>query len=173
MFRAQYAYHQEVNDANCTYAASGIVTLCKWPSAGFVVPDGRFVFVQFYFNLLVLEYLFCFFSNANIDIWLAVHHSITFLFFNYYQLDTQISCSFTQRSLAESDDNRGCICTICVVDLLMMSGFRSKHVEEFNLMLFVWMNKKFVCQVGNNKKVILWCTANQITKRYLAQENLI
>jgi hypothetical protein len=28
MFRAQSAHHQEV-DANCTYAASGIVTLCK------------------------------------------------------------------------------------------------------------------------------------------------
>jgi len=25
------------------------------------------------------------------------------------------------------------------------------------------MNKKFVHQVGNNKKVILWCTANQIS----------
>jgi len=24
------------------------------------------------------------------------------------------------------------------------------------------MNKIFVYQVGNNKKVILWCTANQI-----------
>jgi len=32
MFRAQPAHHQEVNEANCTYAASGIVTLCKWPS---------------------------------------------------------------------------------------------------------------------------------------------
>jgi uncharacterized protein YjbI with pentapeptide repeats len=32
MFRAQSAHHQEVNDANCTYATSGIVTLCKWPS---------------------------------------------------------------------------------------------------------------------------------------------
>jgi len=32
MFRAQSAHHQEVNDANCTYAASGIVALCKWPS---------------------------------------------------------------------------------------------------------------------------------------------
>ena len=39
----------------------------------------------------------------------------------------------TRQSLAESDDTRGCICTICVVDL-MMSGLRSKHVEEFNLM---------------------------------------
>jgi len=25
------------------------------------------------------------------------------------------------------------------------------------------MNKIFVCQVGNSKKVILWCTANQIS----------
>jgi len=29
MFRAQSAHHQEVNDANCTHAASGIVTVCK------------------------------------------------------------------------------------------------------------------------------------------------
>ena len=36
--------------------------------------------------------------------------------------------------LVSSDDTRGCICTICVVDLLMMSGLRSKHVEEFNFM---------------------------------------
>ena len=40
----------------------------------------------------------------------------------------------TRLSLAESDDTRGCICTICVVDLLMISGLRSKHVEEFNFM---------------------------------------
>jgi hypothetical protein len=40
----------------------------------------------------------------------------------------------TRWSLAESDDTRGCICTICIVDLLMMSGLCSKHVEEFNLM---------------------------------------
>ena len=39
-----------------------------------------------------------------------------------------------RRSLAESDDTGGCICTICVVYLLMMSGLISKHVEEFNLM---------------------------------------
>jgi len=32
MFRAHSAHHQEVNDANCTYAASAIVTLCKWLS---------------------------------------------------------------------------------------------------------------------------------------------
>ena len=71
MLRAQSAHHQEVNDENCTYAASG--------------PE---------------SYL----------------------------------SGCTRRSLAESDDTRGCICTICVVDLLMMSGLRSKHVEEFNLM---------------------------------------
>jgi hypothetical protein len=29
MFRAQSAPPQKVNDANCTYAASGIVILCK------------------------------------------------------------------------------------------------------------------------------------------------
>ena len=28
----------------------------------------------------------------------------------------------------------------------------------------MWMNKKFVYQVGNNKKVILWCTAKQISR---------
>ena len=39
----------------------------------------------------------------------------------------------TRQSLAESDDTRGSICTICVVNLLIMSGLRSKHVEEFNL----------------------------------------
>jgi hypothetical protein len=66
MFREHSAHHQEFNDANCTYAASGIVTLCRSP--------------------------------------------------------------------AESDDTRGCICTICIVDLLMMGGMRSKHVEKFNLL---------------------------------------
>ena len=39
----------------------------------------------------------------------------------------------TRQSLAESDDTRGCVCTICVVDLLMMSRLCSKHVEKFNL----------------------------------------
>jgi hypothetical protein len=69
MFRAQSAHHQEVNDANCTYAASGIVTL-----------------------------------------------------------------QVTVLSLVESDDTRGCICTICIVYLLMLSGLRSKHVAGFNFM---------------------------------------
>jgi len=39
-----------------------------------------------------------------------------------------------RQSLAESDDTRGCISTTYVVDLLMMGGVRSKHVEESNLM---------------------------------------
>jgi len=77
MFRAHSAYHQEVNDVNCTYAAPGIVTLCKW-----------------------------------------------------------LSCATAKegQSLADNDDTRGCVCTIYVVDLLMMGGMCSKHVEEFNLM---------------------------------------
>ena len=29
MFRAQSAHRREVSDVNCTYAASGIITLCK------------------------------------------------------------------------------------------------------------------------------------------------
>jgi len=121
----------------------------------------------------------------SIDIWLAVHHSITFLLLpswytnflfihiNYINFNSstcfkrnpltirrwtmQIFCmlplvsslsasdrlvqplkkSFisgcTRQSFAESDDTRGCICTICI-DLLLMSGLRSKHVEEFNFM---------------------------------------
>ena len=123
--------------------------------------------------------------NSSFDIWLAVHHSITFLLLpTWYTnfLFIHINCiklnsctcfernppiirsttqivhmqplvsslsvsdrlvqplrkdflsGRTRRSLAESDDTRGCICTICVVDLLMMGGLRSKHVEEFNLM---------------------------------------
>jgi hypothetical protein len=35
----------------------------------------------------------------------------------------------------------------------MIGGMRSKHVEKFNLIYFVQMNKKFVYQFGNNKKV--------------------
>jgi hypothetical protein len=34
----------------------------------------------------------------------------------------------------------------------MMGELRPNHVEEFNFMQFMWMNKKFVYQVGNNKK---------------------
>jgi hypothetical protein len=47
----------------------------------------------------------------------------------------------TVLSLAESDDTRGCICTICVDDL-MMSGLRSKHVEEFNA---ICVNEQEIC----------------------------
>jgi len=68
MFQVHSAHHQEVNDVNCTYAASSIVTLCKW------------------------------------------------------------------QLLAESEDTRGCIRTIYVVDLMMLGGVRSKLVEESNLM---------------------------------------
>ena len=44
----------------------------------------------------------------------------------------QLLSGCTRQSLAKSDDTRGCICTICVVDFLMTSGLRSKYVEEFN-----------------------------------------
>ena len=77
MFQAHSAHHQEVHEANCTYAASGIVTLCKWSSSAIV-------------------------------------------------------SGCTRRSLADSDDTRGCMCTICDTDLLMMGGMRLKHVGEFN-----------------------------------------
>jgi len=40
----------------------------------------------------------------------------------------------TRQSPGESEDTRGCIRTIWVIDLLMMGGMRSKHVEEFSLM---------------------------------------
>jgi hypothetical protein len=41
---------------------------------------------------------------------------------------------FTIYVSAESGDTRGCISTVYVVDLLMMGGMSSKHVEESNLM---------------------------------------
>jgi len=40
----------------------------------------------------------------------------------------QLVSGCTKQSLAESDDARDCICTICVMDLLMMGGVCSKHV---------------------------------------------
>jgi len=42
----------------------------------FLVHSHKLQRIKFF---LVLEYLFCLFSNANLDIWLVVHHSITFL----------------------------------------------------------------------------------------------
>jgi len=83
MFRASSAHLQEVNDVNCTcmqplvfsFSAGGrLVHLLRgdWSNinpACFVEPDGRIVFVQFYFDLLVMEYLFCLFCNANLEIW--------------------------------------------------------------------------------------------------------
>jgi hypothetical protein len=71
---------------NCIDAVSDIV------SAGFIMPDGLIVFVQFYFDLFVLAYLSCLFSIANLDDWLTVHHSITLV---DLQLDAQNSYLFT------------------------------------------------------------------------------
>ena len=54
---------------------------------------------------------------------------------HYNRLNKRVLLSgCTRQSLAESDDTRGCIGTIYVVDLLMMGGVRSKQVEESNLM---------------------------------------
>ena len=72
MFRASSAHLQEVNNVNCkcmqplvfSFSAGG-----RFDPACFVEPDGRIVFVQFYFDLLVMEYLFCLFCNANLEIW--------------------------------------------------------------------------------------------------------
>jgi hypothetical protein len=55
--------------------------------AGFIIPDGRIVFIQFYFDLFVLVYLACLFSIANLDGRLIVHHSITFCF---HQIDALV-----------------------------------------------------------------------------------
>jgi hypothetical protein len=49
--------------------------------------------------------------------------------------------------------------TIYVTDLLMMSGWRSKHVEALNFYIIC----KTVYRVGINKRIILRCTANQIS----------
>jgi len=68
----------------------------------------------------------------NAAIWYNKTCRIKQLTLNYINISVNGGC--TRRSLAESDDTIGCKCTICVVDLLMMSGLRSKHVEEFNLM---------------------------------------
>jgi len=46
-----------------SFSAGGFNPAC------FVEPGGRIVFVQFYFDLLVMEYLFCLFYNANLEIW--------------------------------------------------------------------------------------------------------
>jgi len=71
-------------------------------------------------------------------------HKIEFLYMfraqsAHHQEVKDVNCSYAAPgivtvSLAESDDTRGSICTIYVVDLLMMGGLRSKHVEEFNFM---------------------------------------
>jgi len=77
MLRASSAHPQEVNVVNYTcmqplvfsFSAGGrLVHLlrgdCLNPAC-FVEPDGRIGFVQFYFDLFVMEHLFC---NAKLEI---------------------------------------------------------------------------------------------------------
>jgi len=47
MFRAQSAHHQEVNDANCTYATSGIVTSLAIAQDSHLVTIPEAAYVQF------------------------------------------------------------------------------------------------------------------------------
>jgi len=58
---------------NCITTASRIVTLCKQPysmqvesglPAYFVTPNGCVIFIQFYFDVLILIYPFCLFYIA-------------------------------------------------------------------------------------------------------------
>ena len=59
---------------------------------GFTIPDDCIILIQFYFDVLVLIYLFCLFCITNFDVLLTVHLSITLA--------------------NESDDTRFCINTI-------------------------------------------------------------
>jgi len=73
MFRASSAHPQEVIVVNYTcmqplvFSVSAGGRLVVNPAC-FVESDGRIGFVQFYFDLLVMEYLFCLFCNANLEI---------------------------------------------------------------------------------------------------------
>jgi len=54
-----------------------------------------------------------------------------------FRAHSELLSGCTRQSLAESDDTRGTVRKIYVVDLLMMGGVRSKRVEESNLMSYV------------------------------------
>jgi hypothetical protein len=98
VFRALFFSSSGGLRRNCIYAASGIVTLCWYMlvlvvwSCRFIIPDGRNVFIQFYFDLFELAYLSGLFSFTNLDNWLNVHYSITLV---VLQLDVQNSYLFT------------------------------------------------------------------------------
>jgi hypothetical protein len=59
----QSVHHQEVNDANCTYAASGIVTLCKWPSCA-TANEGLVCWVGYWLGvgLVVMKLLWLYYD---------------------------------------------------------------------------------------------------------------
>jgi hypothetical protein len=67
MFRAYSAHLQQVHVV-IVYMQSLLSSLCKSELskiivlkffAGFIIPDGRIVFIQFYFGVFVLVYLSC------------------------------------------------------------------------------------------------------------------
>jgi len=60
---------------------------------------------------------------SRLDIWLAMHHSITF--FYYYQLDTQISCSFTQNYIRLNSST----CFECIPPIIRRSTMQIVHMQ--------------------------------------------
>jgi hypothetical protein len=90
--------------------------------AGFIIPDNRIVFISFYFDLFVLVYLSCLFSIANLDDWLTVRRSITFVvlqldanFFYLFTYNTFIKILYIFRALPCSSSGgirRNCICAV-------------------------------------------------------------
>ena len=74
MFRAQSAHHQEVNDVNCTYAASGIVTLCKWLSCATAKEGLQHLCIKL---VIIKKFKLCYVQTSNIVLGqvskLAVH----------------------------------------------------------------------------------------------------
>jgi len=82
MFRAQSAHHQEVSDANCTYAASGIVQMLH--------------FMYFFLKKYVLSILNMLhtlrFSLQNAVYFITLHFLVPVLFTFYIQVVLKFKC---------------------------------------------------------------------------------
>jgi hypothetical protein len=59
--------------------------------AGFIIPDGGIIFIQFDFDLLYCYIILACLAFVNLDDWLTMHFSITLVVF---QLDAQNSYLF-------------------------------------------------------------------------------
>ena len=95
-------------------------------------------YIYIYIRIYIYTYIYIYILTSNFQFEVRMNPNSRAIDQLYQVLNTNSQVTFlrgcTRQSLAESDDSRGCICTICVVDLLMRGGMRSKHVEEFNLM---------------------------------------